>query len=746
VSTIHVCSYFIGDAFPFACRYSFSFRRFFSPVLDGGVQHREIVSLELEQAGYLWFSQYFNGAVVDEFGLPVYHNESSGSVDGEGGGGTNSSTIGDSAAPNRASQEVKVDAEGEIEAASTLSNLERGKERGFRTIIILLEDPEWDIPEIANAAEALGMLDGGENDDSFLDTMLLFVAKGAASGFPGMSASSSVSQPGGLSLPGAISAWSRPPSHSALPAPAVATALADNGAGAGKKGKRKHQSHSSMPIGAFARVNPTDMTGRSMNPYSGASSHSSKGRESYRSKILASILARQGGGRASLFQVPSFLLSSIRIRDDVLRRVLRHSRGPAPGGQPLHPMRQSWTRACYKLSSSAKQTGDSALLMSKNQQIRMSTAPAPVDFGPFVAGYISSPYAACGALPRSAAIGISLPMGVKILRRPGEQQAKGWPEAEDKKLKESVLRYGLNWHLVATAVNNFDDEATRRDTGKARPQSRSPGQCHERWNHLVRLDPDLVDALRGVERSRHNNTVTRPSPGETSCFSARRLVKQSSQSTLSVGDTDVALSLVLPSSLFVDKDGDAIMAEETEKPATTKVTGKRSFAALRSAAKKKIGISLPIPGSVDGSKPTLVASHPSHAQAVQSAAAGTSGGKTEMWPLQILDMADKQRAARNASGSSSAGSSRQMPAPPGPSPAQVRSPAARQPSPNRQSRPHASFQVPHAMASPSRSPQTGVARQQGFPAVSANGVPGSRGPPLHGPPPPPSAGKPHTSK
>jgi len=162
VSTIHVCSYFIGDAFPFACRYSFSFRRFFSPVLDGGVQHREIVSLELEQAGYLWFSQYFNGAVVDEFGLPVYHNESSGSVDGEGGGGTNSSTIGDSAAPNRASQEVKVDAEGEIEAASTLSNLERVKERGFRTIIILLEDPEWDIPEIANAAEALGMLDGGE--------------------------------------------------------------------------------------------------------------------------------------------------------------------------------------------------------------------------------------------------------------------------------------------------------------------------------------------------------------------------------------------------------------------------------------------------------------------------------------------------------------------------------------------------------------------------------------------------------
>jgi hypothetical protein len=203
--------------------------------------------------------------------------------------------------------------------------------------------------------------------------MLLFVAKRAPSGYTGiMSASSAASQLGSVSFPGAASQWAQSRSQSAIPASAVTAAHANglgpegkviNGAGAaGKKGKS--QSQSAMPIGAFAGVNSADLSSRSMNPYIGSSSlHLAKGRESYRSKILASILGRQGGGRATLFQVPSFLLASICIRNDALRRLLSQLvQGTPPVGQlGLYHPHPSWTRACYKLNSSAKKSCDSAL-------------------------------------------------------------------------------------------------------------------------------------------------------------------------------------------------------------------------------------------------------------------------------------------------------------------------------------------------------------------------------------------------
>jgi hypothetical protein len=165
---------------------------------------------------------------------------------------------------------------------------------------------------------------------------------------------------------------------------------------------------------------------------------------------------------------------------------------------------------------------------------------------------------------------------------------------EDKKLKESVLRYGLNWHLVAKAVNNFDDDSKQhdpeRDQPLFRPQPRSPGQCHERWNHLVKIDPELLQGLRYAERSRHDKTVTEPSSDEMGGVPCRRITKKCLPGALSASNTGAAsLSLVLPSSLFVDKDGDAVMADQKERSdVATKGRGKKSFSAFRDAAKKEI--------------------------------------------------------------------------------------------------------------------------------------------------------------
>jgi hypothetical protein len=85
-----------------------------------------------------------------------------------------------------------------------------------------------------------------------------------------------------------------------------------------------------------------------------------------------------------------------------------------------------------------------------------------------------------------------------------------------------------------------------------------------------------------------------------------------------------------------------------------------------------------------------VPSHPSHMQSVQaSVAAQWSSGRTEMWPLQILDFADKQRAASRLTTStaqrptdattlnvSSSGSNRRQPTSSGSSALSHRSPSS----------------------------------------------------------------------
>lgn len=600
-------------------------------------------------------------------------------------------------------------------------------------------DQELFTSTISCDAEEVEANSWGKIDDGFLGTMLLFVTKSARlptpSGNIGMSASSAASI-GGVSVSGKLTAWANSKTPSLLPSAAIAAGYANGAKLDGmKKGKKKSQH--TMPMGAFARVNPTDYASRSINPYPGQSaSQSANGKDTCKSKILSSILARQGGGRSTLFQVPSFLLASIRIRDDILRRVLRASEETIPVFQTPYSESRSWTSACYRLNASTK-TGDSARLMSEGQLTAMQTEPSPVDFGPFVAGYISSPDAIGGALSSTIITGIALPMGVKISLRAGKQPVQPWEEPEDAELKENVLRYGLNWHLVARAINSFGVEGVTPDSGRVsaitRKDSlvcsplRSPAQCEERWRYLVRHKSGVVQELSRVERMRRKNAVTRPTLAVDSREAALRIVAlPKSPGKESAGET---LSLVLPSSLLSERNGDEEVTKNNTKIDVTKTPARRSFAALRRAAKKKREISMPIPGFVSGEVLSLVDAHPSHSQSVQAAVSTTSEGMAEMWPLQIL--ADKQRFTRQPAGTSSSGNSRHSSGTIVPTTAQSQRSPEYQSSPARQlMRPLNYPQVPRA--SPSRSPQrlAAASSQQGFPlpasaspGVSSNGRP-----------------------
>lgn len=94
----------------------------FYPLSDSGVQHREIAMLALQDANYDTYTTYYVDPTIDVTG----HSK-----------------------------------------LTTKDNLLKIKERGFRTIIVLLENPDNEVPDIANAAAELDMINNNGEDDYY---------------------------------------------------------------------------------------------------------------------------------------------------------------------------------------------------------------------------------------------------------------------------------------------------------------------------------------------------------------------------------------------------------------------------------------------------------------------------------------------------------------------------------------------------------------------------------------------------
>lgn len=94
--------------------------------------------------------------------------------------------------------------------------------------------------------------------------------------------------------------------------------------------------------------------------------------------------------------------------------------------------------------------------------------------------------------------------------------------------------------------------------------------------------------------------------------------------------------------------------KESEQTENSSAKPKRFHALLAAKAKKQV-VPLSIPGGASASPPPMSPSHPSHMQSVQaSVAASWTNGRTEMWPLQLLDAADRQRAKASSAGAGAA--------------------------------------------------------------------------------------------
>lgn len=415
-------------------------------------------------------------------------------------------------------------------------------------------------------------------------------------------------------------------------------------------------------------------------------------RKDFRKTALASYQGREKSTGLSMFDSYFYRMAATRIERRVSRNLdhwiwkstMTYDDGP---GIPTdlnyeaasHATGQrSWVNIADKLSPESA-TGDLARSISRTQRSllrRSLVSPCRVDFGPFEAGFFASPSGMTSISSPRVRVGVSLPMGVKVAQpQPQEgRSSTSWSAIDEKLLRDNVLKYGNNWLLVACASSgvelegyNFADDRV----SASRSVSKSSIECRDKWGEMTRSKPDLTKEVDNAQMwfENGNSDPMQGHGSEVKCHRGLSVImksaflKKSSEETADtnknelvskIGDEKTQGSSRFNSNSIEDEE----MPEETSEARAVvssleESKPRRRFLAAVSLAKtRKHVVPITIPGVVSGQPPNQpVPSHPSHIQAVQtSVTAQWAQGRTEMWPLQILDLADKQRhAARAAS-------------------------------------------------------------------------------------------------
>ena len=458
----------------------------------------------------------------------------------------------------------------------------------------------------------------------------------------------------------------------------AASAYDINGDDAGKKTKKKATSQvapsafNTIPGTGEIRPTPTASTLHTKG----------KGKDAHKRRMLATYVSRQFGSGLSMFESASFRVAMMHVQNRVRARVeraqmasfLANDTGPGfslqASNQPQ--LMTDVARGVVNFTSIVQQlkrgshTGDAAkaLATSQRSSLRRSlVSPCRVDFGPFGSGFFASPGGMTGISPPRSRLGVSLPMGVKVTQSSQDTIRPNWSAEEDKLLQEAAVRFGMNWTIVARSLSGFEGFVVTdaNITGPVRRLALSPRsarQCRDRWQSLARSQPSLASEVRKSEKILRENALKR---ARSTVGDEDALIKSSSIPSKDRGPKRALLSKF---SLYEEAEQENKM-EIDPLPTTAKDTPssgpadatpaatqpKRLFSVLKSAMAKRQVIPLSIPGLPPGGQPNQpVPSHPSHMQSVQSSvAAQWSNGRTEMWPLQILDCADKHRAAVHAS-------------------------------------------------------------------------------------------------
>jgi hypothetical protein len=488
-----------------------------------------------------------------------------------------------------------------------------------------------------------------------LDSVVLFVTRKRPRGYAGYShqVSSSIQRPSAGPAVWAMGVNSFSRSQDGV------VSFADAN-GASKKVKKKLPAQGSGNS-AFSRlsgaeVNPNHSRGPAILP-------SPKSRDIYRSRLLTSL--KQTASGRTLFDAPPFRAASARVRRRIADRMC-HQLWTSPSGfdsgsgLPLlsataNESIQSyagsfrgtpmfWTSVVKRPRNSTATAGDESIEQANGRALafhRSYVAPHRVDFGPFQAGFLSLLSGMTSAPPFRPRAGVCLPMGVKI---PAQRDLPfpAWSSGQSSRLHTAVERYGLNWVLISGVLCGYHDIGS----WLARNQvPRSPRDCRDHWQRASAAD--LNESSISV-------------PADLVCDPGVRydVNVQDSMKDLHLPSAVTFLNPTVASESGVDSTGNAPTASAAHSN-TKALDPPRRFGRVMAAKSLRQSVTIAIPGlGSDGSLPQIVASHPSHMQAVQtSAASAWSSGRTEMWPLQLLDSAERYKNSLAAAGAPSASSS-----------------------------------------------------------------------------------------
>jgi hypothetical protein len=260
-------------------------------------------------------------------------------------------------------------------------------------------------------------------------------------------------------------------------------------------------------------------------------------------------------------------------------------------------------------------------------------------FGPFSALSLPDNFVQDTSDIMSSGDGIKLPMGVKVPKATSSLTSKDvWNKNSNEFLNLYAEKYQYNWHIVSQAVTRTAIRNRCVDDTLI-----SARECKEQW---LAINPTRTDVIP--------NLVTPTNQGS---------------------DHDVESKAILVNGAFFEKPNGT---EPKHSESDIKNLIRDRLNRMKRGQAKKTAHPLPIPRyNGDANGPVQVMpSHHSHAQSVQSAIAlsaqpsGIVPPRAEMWPLQFLDLTEKQRAhvekMKNAQGNQPSQPTKMSPVRPNP--------------------------------------------------------------------------------
>jgi len=516
--------------------------------------------------------------------------------------------------------------------------------------------------------------------DTGLDSVLLFVKKRSQNSHGrGMPPSESLRH---FSRTGDITA--------ALTGPPTRYTVTDDSSKKGKK--RPSQASVQMTGTAFTRL-----------PGTSPASHNRTGppfryprhrRLDFRHHLLQAYAKRHEKSGLALVESISFKVGTSRVGCRLQGRLekLLWKSSMASGSGPGIPIESTVGSAVddsinYLVKivqeGSTRDTGFHQRLEARSGLLNSRSLSCRVDFGPFQAGFLASPNGVTQVGHALSRIGVSLPMGVKISQaNTNAITGRQWTDNDSTRLEEAAKRFGSNWKLIARVLSGLEGILLFRwgDGNESIVHSvlKSSGQCRFEWHALLKLCPSLSKEILDSDGLYNQIANTNGAEDMTTERTGAKVIEKDGVSALfpssvfkhdevqlPADSTDVDMPEQKPATSDVASSDKSDESQEKDKSnnanpgspkedeamqavdeSKKKVLSRSSFASVFAAAKKKVEMPIQIPGIPAGEPLGPPApSHPSHMHSVQSSmTAQWAQGRTEMWPLQILDLADKQRA------------------------------------------------------------------------------------------------------